>query len=426
MQRFSVLAFENLNDEQKTELWAILALQHVAGLGVTRRKKLTDFFGSPYKAVQAVKKWSAAGLEVSPSSVEHFSRGAWREEANRCWNLIKKCPAGLLLYTDAQYPSLLKEIHDAPLLLFYLGDLALLRNISIAVVGARKSSPEGAAVAVQIVRGLTHAGVTSVSGMARGIDRIAHLVGLEGIGASIAVLGSGIDVPYPSENHDLYRLMRDKGLILSEFMPGTAPLSRNFPIRNRVISGLSKAVLVVEASARSGTLITARHATEQNRDVFAVPGPALASASEGCRELIRRGARPVFAAEDILLELSPALKPEITTKIEERKRVETEDGGTNAPAGSKGNKRPPAGIAPDNSGKNKNAGHGASGASEPPEHIGIINLLGQKDSRHIEDLAVELDMPISRLSGILAILEVKGLIKRLPGMFYSVSRAKTV
>jgi DNA processing protein len=414
-----VLGFEDLNDEQKTELWAVLALQHVAGLGVNKRKKLTDFFGSSYKAVQAVEQWPAAGLEISSVSAEHFARGGWRGEANSCWKLIKNCPAGLLLYTDAQYPALLKEIHDAPLLLFYLGDPALLQNTSIAVVGTRKSSSEGAAVAVQIVRGLTQAGITSVSGLAGGIDRLAHLAGLEGIGSSIAVLGSGIDVPYPSGNLDLYRLMRSKGLILSEFMPGTAPFSRNFPIRNRIISGLSRAVLVVEAAARSGALITARHAAEQNRDVFAVPGPALASSFEGCRGLIRRGAKPVFAAEDILLELSPALKPEIKTKIKAR-RAETEGAGPDAPAGGNGNKRQPAGKAPGSPKKNKKPGRGALGASGPPDQTGIIKLLEQKESCHIEDLAMELNMPISRLSGILAVLEVKGLVKRLPGMFYRI------
>jgi DNA processing protein len=426
------LGFENFDAAQKSELWAALALQHTAGLGVNKRKKLADFFGSAYLAVQAAKQWTSAGLNINSASADYFLRGGWREQAGLCWKLIKKCPANLLLYTDAQYPPLLKEIHDAPLLLFYFGELALLQNISVAVVGARKSTSEGVAVAVNIVRGLTHAGVTAISGLAAGIDRAVHLAGLEGIGSSIAVLGSGIDRPYPEANRGLYELMRHQGLIISEFMPGTAPFSGNFPVRNRIISGLARAVLVVEASARSGTLITARHATEQNRDVFAVPGPSLASTSAGCRELIRRGAKPVFSAEDILLELSPMLKPELATKCADKPRVEARDEHTAALARSGGNNKKSVfrnGL-PDGLKKIKTpVGEPSVGSAPPgkkhplPEengHTDIVKLLEQKNNCHIEELAIQLNMPIARLSGVLAVLEVKGLVKRLPGMFYSV------
>jgi DNA processing protein len=425
------LGFENFDAVQKSELWAALALQHTAGLGVNKRKKLADFFGSAYLAVQAAKQWTSAGLNINSTSADCFLRGGWREQAGLCWKLIKKCPANLLLYTDAQYPPLLKEIHDAPLLLFYFGELALLQNISVAVVGARKSTSEGVAVAVNIVRGLTHAGITAISGLAAGIDRAVHLAGLEGIGSSIAVLGSGIDRPYPEANRDLYELMRHQGLIVSEFMPGTAPFSGNFPVRNRIISGLARAVLVVEASARSGTLITARHATEQNRDVFAVPGSSLASTSAGCRELIRRGAKPVFSAEDILLELSPMLKPELAAKFAASPRVEAEAAHTGTLAhGGDNNKTvsrndPLGGLK-----KIKILAGGPPSASAPPvkktplpEGSGqtdIIKLLEQKNNCHIEELAVKLNMSIAKLSGVLAVLEVKGLVKRLPGMFYSV------
>jgi DNA processing protein len=249
-----------------------------------------------------------------------------------------------------------------------------------------------------------------------------HIAGLEGIGSSIAVLGSGIDVPYPPANRDLYLLMQEKGLLLSEFMPGTVPFAGNFPVRNRIISGLAKAVLVIEAALRSGTLSTARHATEQNRDVFAVPGSALASTSEGCRELIRRGAKPVFAAEDILLELLPMLKPEIENKIKENKYLAGQALSTDTAA--------TLAWANDNKKRSRNIQGpkllAASAAQvkktllpDEPEQLKIVKLLEQTDSCHIEDLAIKLNLPISKLSGILAMLEIKGLVKRLPGTFYS-------
>ena len=176
-------------------------------------------------------------------------------------------------------------------------------------MGSRRATSQGLAVAAYMARCLAACGITVVSGMAQGIDSVAHEAALARVGRSIGVLGTGIDQIYPRSGEPLFRAMAEQGLLLSEFPPGAPPLAEHFPIRNRIISGLALGVLVVEAAGRSGSLITARLALEQNRDVYAVPGPALDSHCLGCQELVRQGARPVFSAEDVLRDLAAQLQP---------------------------------------------------------------------------------------------------------------------
>ncbi|WP_231039187.1 DNA-processing protein DprA, partial [Nitratidesulfovibrio oxamicus] len=200
---------------------------------------------------------------------------------------------------------------DAPAVLYCRGDASLLANHAVAVVGSRLSSRAGRGVAADIAYSLSAAGVTVVSGLARGIDREAHVAALEEVGSTIGVLGTGIDVVYPPEHAELFERMEATGLLVSEYAPGTLPLPAHFPVRNRIISGFSVGVLVVEAAARSGSLITARLALEQGREVYAVPGPATAQYTCGCRGLIEQGARPVATAEDMLADLAPVLGMEL-------------------------------------------------------------------------------------------------------------------
>jgi len=209
---------------------------------------------------------------------------------------------------DDDYPPLLREISDPPLALFYRGDLAIARGPLVAVVGSRRASPYALNAARELTTSLAKSGAGIVSGLARGIDAAAHEAALDANAPTIAVLGTGIDVVYPKSNRRLYRAIEERGLMLSEFPPGTPPLPPNFPIRNRVISGLAHGTLIVEATSRSGSLITARTAAEQGREVFCVPGSIFSRGSEGTHRLIQYGAKLVHDADDVLEELPGALK----------------------------------------------------------------------------------------------------------------------
>jgi DNA processing protein len=203
----------------------------------------------------------------------------------------------------AEYPQLLAEIADPPACLWARGDRTVLKTIAVAVIGARAASPEGLLAAEEIACDLARAGVVVVSGLARGIDSAAHRGALDGGGKTIAVLGTGIDVVYPAENDRLAEEIAANGLLLTEFPPGAPPQDFHFPRRNRIISGLSKAVVVVEAREKSGSLITARLAADQGRDVMAVPGTVVGGRNRGANALLRDGAKLVESAVDILQEL---------------------------------------------------------------------------------------------------------------------------
>lgn len=204
---------------------------------------------------------------------------------------------------DTAYPALLREIVDPPLALHFRGDLTLLARSAVSVVGSRRATPYGINAATHLTERLAAAGLAIVSGAARGIDAAAHLAALGCGAATVAVLGTGIDVVYPRSNSGLFRRLERDALLVTEFPPSTPPRRENFPIRNRVISGLSLGTLLVEATSRSGSLITARTAAEQGREVFAVPGPIFSAGSEGTHRLIQYGAKLVHSVEDVLEEL---------------------------------------------------------------------------------------------------------------------------
>jgi DNA processing protein len=231
----------------------------------------------------------AAGVDESAFS----SVAAWLESPlNR-----------ILTIADAEFPQFLLNTADPPLLLYVKGRLDLLNAPSLAVVGSRNASAQGLRNAEAFAKSVSDAGLCVVSGMAHGIDTAAHLGGLQGDGSSIAVVGTGLDKVYPAANRELAHRLAQEGTIISEFPLGTPPLAANFPRRNRIISGLSKGCLVVEASVQSGSLITARMALEQGREVFAIPGSIHSPQSKGCHALIKQGAKLVENARDILEEL---------------------------------------------------------------------------------------------------------------------------
>ena len=261
------------------------------------------------------------GAEALLSSPES-DLAVWLESAERARAVLRSADdvaaerragqlerAGMRIVTafDAEYPPLLAEISDPPFLLYASGNLERLRLPAVGVVGSRAATRYGRDVAARLSRELSQAGVTVVSGFARGVDEAAHQAAVGSPGGTIAVLGCGLDVDYPREHGSLKEAMRARDLLVSEFPPGTEPMPRNFPVRNRIIAGLCSGIVVVEASRRSGSLITARLSNEFGRDVFAVPGSVFSETSIGTHELLRDGAILCRGAEDVLAELFPAI-----------------------------------------------------------------------------------------------------------------------
>lgn len=390
--------FSALDEAARTEYWATLALRHCRGIGPRSRVRLFRAFGSAYAAVRAPGEWARAG--VNRRQAGEFAAGAWRAEARKEWDGARALDAAILLWTDPAFPRLLRELPDAPALLYCRGDASLLRAPAIAVVGSRRAGPHALEVAAHMARRLAACGITVISGMAQGIDSVAHAAALNGVGRSIGVLGTGIDRIYPRSGRELFDHMHRRGLLLSEFAPGTPPLAGNFPIRNRIISGLALGVVVIEAASRSGSLITARMALEQNREVFAVPGPALDAQCAGCQELVRQGARPVFSVEDILRDLAEVLRP---FSISEASLPPEDDTSPEPPSAP-----PLAGAA--------RAAAKTLGTADHRERL--LAHLRKNGAVHIDTLAQMLEIPVAELSALLVGLEILGKVRRLPGARY--------
>ena len=292
-----------------TERESLIALSLVEGLGAVTIRRLVDSFGSAAAAVEAPLGALEAVPRVGRETARRIKRAApaaVREEMERTE------AAGFTLVTmaDPSYPEALKEIYDPPPVLYVSGELRPEDRFSIAVVGARRCSHYGRIAAEALAADLARAGLTVVSGLARGIDSAAHRGALRAGGRTIAVLGSGLDRIYPPENARLATEISASGAVVSEFPPGTGPARGNFPFRNRVISGISLGVLVVEAAERSGSLITARMALDQGRPVFAVPGRIDSPASRGTNNLIAQGAAIVRSADDVFEEFPYLLGPQ--------------------------------------------------------------------------------------------------------------------
>ncbi|HWP98570.1 MAG TPA: DNA-processing protein DprA [Syntrophomonadaceae bacterium] len=258
-------------------------------------------YGSFHKAWEADSQ-DLLKLLPDPRQVEAILQARKSVNLNHYGEELSKQPMSLVTWDDPEYPEALKHIAQKPYLLYYRGRLDCLQVLCVAVVGSRRPTAYGRRTAHCLGQDMASRQVTVVSGLARGIDTEAHKGAIEGKGFTAAVLGSGIDVMYPRENRRLFDEVCEEGLVVSEFPPGTPPDARNFPRRNRIISGLSRGVVVVEARSRSGALITADFALEQGRDVFAVPGPIGSENSVGTNRLIQQGAKLITGSEDVLEE----------------------------------------------------------------------------------------------------------------------------
>lgn len=299
---------------EREELASWLRLALTPGVGNAAARKLMAAFGPPAGVfstpLATLREFAGPGLAAA--LVQEPPELATQLRATLDWLDREQAgvPRHVLHLADTDYPPALLDTEDPPLMLYLLGQVRLPWPRAIAVVGSRNPTPQGQANAQLFARSLAQAGLTVVSGLALGIDGAAHEGALEGAApdqmATIAVVGTGLDSVYPRQHEALAEQIAQRGLIVSEYPLGTAPLSANFPRRNRIISGLSEGTLVVEAAVRSGSLITARMATEQGKDVFAIPGSIHSPQSRGCHELLRQGAKLVQSAQDVLEELRPA------------------------------------------------------------------------------------------------------------------------
>ena len=271
------------------------------GLGSEGQRKLLQVFGSPTAVLQ--QPHSTLNQYVRQPVARAIAEGVDETVIATTANWLDDPLNRILTVADADYPQALLNIPDPPLLLYVKGRLDLLNTASLAIVGSRNATTQGLRNAEAFAKSASEAGLCVISGLAQGIDAAAHRGGLQAMGASVAVVGTGLDKVYPASNRELAHQLAQQGCIVSEFPLGTPPLPANFPRRNRIISGLSLGCLVVEASLQSGSLITARMALEQGRDVFAIPGSIHSPQSKGCHSLIKQGAKLVESAQDILEEL---------------------------------------------------------------------------------------------------------------------------
>ena len=373
-----------------------LALRLVPGLGTVGSLKLLEKLKSP----QAIFRASASELEgagMSPAQARNISSGCSFEDAVDQQQKMLNAGAHLISIQDARYPRRLREIFDPPIALFAKGRPELMVTPSIGVVGTRNPTPYGMAAAERLSADLSRAGLTIVSGMARGIDTAAHQATLKENGDTIAVLGCGVDIIYPSNNRRLYDEICKKGLLLSEFPMGAPAFPQNFPIRNRIVSGLSIGVLIVEGAQHSGSAITAKLAMDQGREVFAIPGNVTSKMSWGPNLLIKEGgAKLVQEWSDVTNELPAAVRRELVSKAQQRMLLE-------------GMEPVPGKAAPE----------GVPGAPEEPQRaLGrkLLNVLQVDDPKQLDALLETFEgVSSSELISALFELEMNGLVRQLPG-----------
>ena len=361
------------------ELACWIALNRVPGIGPASFRALLDYFHDDVETAWKAERKELARAGITQRTIDNLLKLRSTITPQQELEKLAKLRIRVITWKDALYPPLLREIDDAPPVLYTYGKLTEADRFALAVVGTRNSSTYGLQVTERIVTELAKGSVTIVSGLALGIDTIAHTAALDGGGRTIAVMASGLDTIYPPTNRALaHRIVESgQGVILSEYPLGVKPEGGNFPARNRIISGLSMGVLVVEAPPKSGALITVEHALKQGREIFAVPGSILSSRSAGTNKLIQDGARPVMDVKDIIEALNLFMIPQ---QIEMQTAL------------------------PDND-----------------EERALLALLSHEPC-HIDDLIRETELPAMTVSSTLTMMELKGVIRQVGGMQYVLAR----
>jgi DNA processing protein len=374
--------------QEETLHW--LALRMVPGVGTLTTLRLLQKLKSP----QAIFRASSSELEaagLSPAQARNVSSGYSFDDAVDQQQKLLDAGAVLISIHDGRYPQRLREIFDPPLLLFAIGRTELLSSHAIGIVGTRRPTPYGLAATERLSSDLAKAGLTIISGMARGIDTAAHRTALREDGTTVAVLGCGVDVLYPVENRKLYEEIARRGLLISEFPLGAPAYPQNFPIRNRIVSGISLGVVIVEGAQHSGSAITAKLAMDQGREVFAVPGNITSKMSWGPNLLIKQGAKLVQEWTDVTNELPLPVRRDLVARAQQKVFLEGAE--------------PVAEAAGD-------------GAEEPLKTLGrkLLNCLQVDVPQQLERLVETFEgVSSSELIGALFDLEMSGLVRQLPG-----------
>jgi DNA processing protein len=368
-----------------------LALLMLPGLGTVRSLRLLESFGGP----QAIFRASASELEgagLGSALARSIASGCSFEEAVDQQEKLRELGAQVITLHDPRYPQRLRDIFDPPIVLFARGCVDLLGSYGIAIVGTRRPTPYGVAASERLGADLAQAGLTIVSGMARGVDTAAHRAALSVEGATIAVFGCGVDVLYPADNRRLYESIAQRGLLVSEFPIGAPAYPQNFPIRNRIVSGLSLGVIVVEGAQHSGSAITARLASEQSREVFAVPGNITSKMSWAPNLLIKQGtAKLVQEWNDVVNELPADIRRELVNRGQRQLLL---DGGIQSDRGED------------------------KGMLAPLQVLSrkVLNYLQVDDPKQLDELLESFEgISSSELIAALFDLEMNGLVRQLPG-----------
>jgi DNA processing protein len=362
-----------------------VGLTRIEGLGVRGAHRLIEHFGSPQAAYMAsLTELESCGVPARVAQAIFAQAGL--KDAEKEVREVTQAACRLIAVDSEDYPPLLKQIPDAPLLLYVRGDAKILSQHAVAMVGTRRPSAYGSSVAHRLAHDLAQRQLVVVSGLARGIDSAAHRGALEAKGTTVAVLGSGIDVIYPRENQHLAEQIMKSGAVISEFPLGTGPTPENFPIRNRIISGLSLGVVVVEAAEYSGSLITARLAVDQNREVFAVPGNITSAQSFGPNHLIKQGAKLVDQWMDVIEEFPAEIRMQLLPPAEA-----SEGEPLDAKTGS------------------------LFEASLNPDQKAIFEVLRADQALFVDEIVGAAQVPQPRVLAALLELEMNGLIRQLPG-----------
>lgn len=349
-----------------------VAFSYVKGIGSARFRALLDFFGRPeiaWHAPTEALREAGLGAKITDNLVQVRASLS----LDQVWERIREQGISVLTWEDEGYPRRLKEIEQPPPVLYLRGSLCPEDEWAVAIVGTRRMTAYGRQVAEEIAGLLARNGVTVISGLARGVDAVAHQAALNAGGRTLAVLGSGVDRVYPPDNRRLADQIIERGALASDYPPGTPPEGTNFPPRNRIISGLSLAVVVVEAGATSGALITAGFAADQGREVFAVPGNITAPQSQGSNRLVQNGARPLLDAREVLevLELTMVTQHQAARVVIPADALEAR----------------------------------------------LYEVIG-REPLHVDEIRARTEIPIEKVTATLALMELKGMVRQVGGMRY--------